>query len=93
MTQKCVVCTSPARFCVGKGKIFKLKKQDLSFHFFHPSVRTMPSSTDLLGSVGAKHLAPALTPLTSTPGSDWRLTLPTDGQSAAVQEAGLRRET
>lgn len=44
----------------------------------------MPSSTDLLGSVGAKHLAPALTPLTPTPGSDWRLTLPTDGQSAAV---------
>lgn len=41
--------TSPARFCVGKGKIFKLKKQDLSFHLFHPSVRTMPSSTDLLG--------------------------------------------
>lgn len=53
----------------------------------------MPSSTDLLGSVGAKHLAPALTPLTPTPGSDWRPTLPTDGQSAAVQEAGLRRET
>lgn len=83
----------PCSFLCGKRKNLQITETRFEFSFFHPSVRTMPSSTDLLGSVGAKHLAPALTPLTPTPGSDWRLTLPTDGQSAAVQEAGLRRET